>query len=134
MKFITIVDLKAKNACSEGIRWYKEQGYETLDWDSIDELEVKTEYNSYIHWLCENFKISLKYNGNEYKFDENNNEIYYENSTGFWVKREFDENNNKIYLENSTGFRSTWEFDKNNEQIYFENSYGLIIDNREEKK
>ena len=36
-------------------------------------------------------------------YDSNNNEIYYENSNGFWVKREFDSNNNRIYWENSQG-------------------------------
>jgi hypothetical protein len=41
--------------------------------------------------------------------DRNNNEIYFENSDGDWIKREYDKNNN---------------------QIYYENSYGEIIDNR----
>ena len=35
------------------------------------------------------------------KFDENNNEIYYESSSGRWVKREFDEQNNVTYYEDS---------------------------------
>ena len=147
MKFITIADLKAKNACSEGIRLYKENGYETLDWDSIDELDIDVKYNIYIRWLCTNFKISLRFNGyefifdknnngytlyydnsrgywEEHKYDKNNNELYFEDSNGYWVKQEFDENNNKIYFENSHGFWATWEFDENNNQIYFEKSEG----------
>ena len=113
MKFITIADLKAKNACSEGIRLYKENGYETLDWDSIDELDIDVKYNDYIHWLCWNFNISLKFNGNEYIFDKVNN---------------------LIYFENSYGFRSIWQFNKNDNEIYYKDSNGLIIDNREEAK
>jgi proteasome assembly chaperone (PAC2) family protein len=65
-----------------------------------------------------------------YLFDSNNNEIYYENSDGYWVKREFDKNDNLIYRESSNGFWEKQEFDKNNNQIYFENSDGDIRDNR----
>jgi hypothetical protein len=35
--------------------------------------------------------------------DKNNNEIYFENSNGYWWKQEFDENNNQIYYENLNG-------------------------------
>ena len=35
--------------------------------------------------------------------DENNKEIYYENSNGYWSKSEYDENNNLIYFEYSNG-------------------------------
>jgi len=35
--------------------------------------------------------------------DNNGNEIYYENSYGYWIKREFDQNNEKIYFEDSDG-------------------------------
>jgi len=35
--------------------------------------------------------------------DSNNNEIYFENSDGYWCQYEFDENNNEIYSENSDG-------------------------------
>ena len=41
--------------------------------------------------------------------DKKGNRIYYENSTGSWVKR---------------------EYDQNGKEIYFENSNGIIIDNR----
>jgi hypothetical protein len=56
------------------------------------------------------------------EFDKNNNEVYYENSDGFWVKREFDENNNQLYVENSNGFWCKCEYDKNNNEIYYEDS------------
>jgi hypothetical protein len=62
--------------------------------------------------------------------DKNGNVIYFEDSDGFWWKREFDSNGNKIYYENSTGFWVKRGFDSNGNQIYFENSGGEIIDNR----
>jgi hypothetical protein len=42
-------------------------------------------------------------------YDSKGNKIYYENSMGFWSKREYNDNGN---------------------EIYYENSYGTIIDNR----
>ena len=41
--------------------------------------------------------------------DKNGNITYFEDSTGYWYKKEYDSNVN---------------------EIYFENSYGKIIDNR----
>jgi hypothetical protein len=35
--------------------------------------------------------------------DKNGNQIYYENSNGFWRKSEYDQNGNEIYYENSRG-------------------------------
>jgi hypothetical protein len=35
--------------------------------------------------------------------NENGNEIYYENSDGYWIKKEFDLNGKEIYYENSNG-------------------------------
>jgi hypothetical protein len=62
--------------------------------------------------------------------DKNNNEIYRENSNGYWIKREFDKNNNLIYFENSNGYWDKQEYDENNNRIYYENSNGTIRDNR----
>ena len=66
-------------------------------------------------------------------YDSNNNEIYYEDSNGFWVKREFDSNNNKIYYEDSDGFWVKNEFDSNNNRIYYEDSNGIIRGKRPKK-
>ena len=60
------------------------------------------------------------------EFDKNNNEIYFEDSKGFWDKSEFDENGNRIYHENSTGFWAKSEFDENRNEIYYEDSDGII--------
>jgi len=64
------------------------------------------------------------------EYNKNNNEIYWEDDDGDWEKREFDGNNNKIYYKDSDGYWCKREYDKNNNQIYYENSYGEIIDNR----
>jgi len=64
------------------------------------------------------------------EYDKNGNEIYYEDSYGSWWKNKFDENNNEIYFENSKGFWTKREFDENGNRIYFENSIGRIINNR----
>ncbi len=37
-------------------------------------------------------------------YNQNGNEIYRENSVGFWVKRYYNENGNIIYLEDSDGY------------------------------
>ena len=36
-------------------------------------------------------------------YDTNDNQIYSENSTGFWYKEEYDSNGNEIYYEDSDG-------------------------------
>jgi hypothetical protein len=83
--------------------------------------------------------------------DHNGNEIYYENSNGYWIRREKDEkgnqtfsensygfwckseynsNGNSIYYENSDGYWFRREFDSNGNEIYYETSNGAIIDKR----
>ena len=41
--------------------------------------------------------------GSLYFHDPNGNQIYYENSDGYWYKQEYDANGNGIYWENSDG-------------------------------
>ena len=62
--------------------------------------------------------------------DNSGNRIYYEDSKGYWIKREFDSNNNLIYYENSDGDWEKQEYDSRNNKIYYENSGGYIRDNR----
>ena len=62
--------------------------------------------------------------------DSKGNEIYYEKSNGFWVKREYDSEGNEIYWENTTGYWAKREYDSKGNLIYLENSYGTIVDNR----
>ena len=62
--------------------------------------------------------------------DHNGNEIYYEDSYGYWYKNEFDQYGNNIYYETSDGFWYKREYDSNGNVIYSENSTGYIEDNR----
>ena len=64
------------------------------------------------------------------EYDEKDNEIYFENSDGYWEKSEYDEKGNVIYYENSKGYWAKWERDEKGNRIYFENSNGNIIDKR----
>ena len=71
--------------------------------------------------------VTIEYNR---VYDTNGNETYYENSDGYWVKREYDNNNNEIYYENSNGYWIKIEYDSNGNVIYREDSDGIINDNR----
>ena len=64
------------------------------------------------------------------EYDSNGNGIYYENYNGYWVKKEYDSNGNEIYLEDSNGYWSKSEYDSKGNEIYYENSSGEVIDNR----
>ena len=77
--------------------------------------------------------IAQQLNIKEFPFiinDKNGNEIYFENSTGYWYKYEYDSNGMKTYYEDSFGFWCKREYDSNGNRIYFENSDGDIIDDR----
>ena len=63
-------------------------------------------------------------------FDTNGNLTYFEDSNGFWVKREFDSNGKETYHEDSNEYWSKGEFNSNGNQTYYENSKGIIRDNR----
>ena len=62
--------------------------------------------------------------------DSKGNQIYYETSNGFWVKREYDSQGNQIYWEDSNGSWSKKEYDSCGSKIYWENSQGIIVDKR----
>lgn len=57
-------------------------------------------------------------------FDSKKNQIYYENSEGFWYKREYDANGNLTYCEDSDGFWFKHEYDANGKLSYYDNSEG----------
>jgi hypothetical protein len=63
-------------------------------------------------------------------YDSNNNNIYSENSYGYWEMYKYDENNNEIYFEDSDGYWEKREYDENNNVIYYEDSDGEIMDKR----
>ena len=62
--------------------------------------------------------------------DSKGKEIYYEDSNGYWIKREFDSEGNVIYYENSTGYWSKQEYDSEGNEIYWESSNGTIVEYR----
>lgn len=62
--------------------------------------------------------------------DSKGKQIYSENSTGYWYKREYDSRGKVIYYEDSTGTWIKWEYDSNGKQIYYESSTGYIEDDR----
>ena len=66
------------------------------------------------------------------EYDEYGYLNYYEDSTGFWYKREYDFKGNNLYSENSNGNWVKREFDSNGNEIYFEDSNGIIRDRRYE--
>ena len=66
----------------------------------------------------------------KYEYDQNGKHIYFEDSNGSWCKYEYDQNGNQIYFEDSNGSWCKYEYDQNGNQIYFEDSDGYIEDNR----
>lgn len=62
--------------------------------------------------------------------DKQGNEIYSENSDGYWDKSEYDPEGNQIYYENSDGYWWRIEYDPEGNEIYYEDSEGLVEDNR----
>jgi len=64
------------------------------------------------------------------EYNSDGNEIYFEDSNGFWIKTEYNSNGNIIYLVDSTGFWVKTEYNSNGNIIYYEHSDGFIIDKR----
>lgn len=57
--------------------------------------------------------------------------IYYSTANkDFWWRKAFDEWDNCILHEDSTGFKVEKIFDENGKEIYFKNSFGVIKDFR----
>jgi len=87
-------------------------------------FEIKDSNGKEIYWEDSNGYWSKR------EFDSKGNRIYFENSYGFWEKREYDSKGNKIYFEDSDGYWVKREFDSEGKEIYYEDSKGKIIDNR----
>ena len=80
--------------------------------------------------IAEQIKWDFKTNGELEIKDKNGNLIYWEDSDGWWVKREYDSQGDEIYLEDSDGYWEKREYDSKGNRIYLENSNGVIEDNR----
>ena len=97
-----------------------------IKWDfkTNGELVVKDKNGKEIYWEDSDGYWTKR------EWNSNGRIIYVEKSDGFWVKYEFDSNGNEIYWEASNGYWAKREYDSRGNQIYFEDSYGLIKDNR----
>ena len=87
--------------------------------------------NEYSLVLSKIFNQSVTIRDNRI-YDTNGNQIYDEDSDGYWSKYEYDTNGNRIYYENSNGYWIKQEYDTNGNKIYHEDSDGYIRDNRYE--
>ena len=56
--------------------------------------------------------------------DENGNETYFENSSGYWDLLKYEENGKETYYENSDDYWSRKEYDEDGNQTYFEDNSG----------
>jgi len=63
--------------------------------------------------------------------DKDGNIIYYEDSEGYWCKREY-KDGKEVYFEDSDGYWCKKEY-KDGKEIYYENSKGVIRDNRQKE-
>lgn len=57
--------------------------------------------------------------------DSNGNETYFENSNGYWQRREYDAKGNETYCKTSTGYWYRRKYDANGNDTYYENSDGF---------
>ena len=81
--------------------------------------------------IAQQIKWDFKTNGYLEIKDNNGNRIYWEDSDGYWTKREYDSKGKEIYYERSSGYWVKWEYDSQGNQIYCENSsHGVIEDKR----
>ena len=64
------------------------------------------------------------------EYNDKGNVIYYKSSNRFWDKYKYDDKENVIYYENSDGYWHKWEYDDKGNEIYYENSIGRVRDNR----
>ncbi len=80
--------------------------------------------------IAQQIKWDFEANGDLEILDKNGNNIYFEDSDGFWAKIEYDSQGNQTYWENSDGYWAKREYNSQGNQIYYENSNGEIEDNR----
>ena len=63
-------------------------------------------------------------------YNSQGKEIYFEDSNGYWYKREYNSQGQQIYYEDSKGYWSKFEYNSQGQKIYFESSKGYIEDKR----
>ncbi len=65
--------------------------------------------------------------------DDSGNLIYIEMEDGFWIKWQWS-NKRQMYCQNSSNYWEKREYDSSGNEIYYENSTGKIINNRPNPK
>jgi len=80
--------------------------------------------------IAQQIKWDFEANGYLEIEDKNGNQIYFENSGGFWLKSEYNSRGNRVYFENSNGDWIKREYNSDGNEIYWEDSDGVIIDIR----
>ena len=75
--------------------------------------------------IAQQIKWDFEVNGNLVIEDKKGNQIYFENSDGYWVKLEYDSQGNQIYFEDSDGDWAKREYNSQGKEIYYETSYGF---------
>jgi len=74
--------------------------------------------------------IAQQLNITDFPFTINNaadKEIYYEDSTGYWFKKEYNGNGNVARWEDSTGYWAKWEYNANGNVARREDSTGYWL-------
>ena len=61
---------------------------------------------------------------NKREYDSDGNETYFQNSEGYWCKKEYNSDGNETYREHSKGYWHKREYDSNGNETYYENSVG----------
>ena len=59
------------------------------------------------------------------EFDANGNQTYFGDSNGYWYKRECDSEGRPLYHEDSNDFWQKWERDADGDVLYYEDSTGV---------
>ena len=94
------------------------------DFEANGSLEIRDKNDNLIYFENSNGFWTKR------EYDSKGNEIYFEDSDGYWTKMEYDSQGNEIYFEDSDGYWTKSEYDSKGNLIYVENSGGEIIDNR----
>ena len=73
------------------------------------------------------YKFYKSFNGYwyEYKFDNNGNELIYEDSFGDCYERTYDDNGNELTFKDSEGFWSESTYDNKGNELTYEDSNGI---------
>jgi len=101
-----------------------------MNQDIIDELKQTNKQLIDQHEeIIDNLRIELTEHPDgsweKFTYDQNNNEIKFEDSDGVWEEHTYNQNNQCIKTEHSDGYWEEYTYDQNNKLIKFEDSNGF---------